>query len=358
MSIVWGTTITHQDLNLCEYYGLLIPARKALVADLHGPPRDLTSEEHGPIREQRSPRWRYLRRSTEPTLADNLASLNRSPKPLIERTVELHFDSAASLDGKIRDLRPSPHLLLECIAHVTPPKKKRKKGKKENAPFLISKRVRAESDSIWYKRGHLICDRRWLKPTQLEYWHGLSSMVALELNAGTQQRNPGKFRFEMTPEQANYGNWNVERFYVVGRGLRRHSKFSISHGSAGKGPGQDWYMALLMEGVRSRTGLEVMLPILHAEQQRGTNARKAAFLALASQSLTFSQMREFRLPDIEPSFWKLSTIALAYWRLRSADKTSDQAYRVLAKATGHKLDYVRRLVTAGNRLLRKDVDTR
>ena len=208
-----------------------------------------------------------------------------------------------------------------------------------------------------------IVDDLWLRPTDLAYWQVLSHISPARAAGGLcENTRPSvgldalladESAFRLSAKQAERGNHLITRFYAIGYGER--SSTNNDHGyravRLGIGPGQDWYLAALLERLRARFGAATAAELMMAAQPEKTNKKRAPYEALRERAEGFREREHFRLPPLCGRFYRYILLRLAHEN-RPAQVKADQSFKKLAKASGLKFWTIRKYVQRGGKLLR------
>jgi hypothetical protein len=351
MKYYWAIEIWDYELNIFEYFGWLLPVRKAIVDDLR-PPSSSYSSPKGQVEEEWQIKWCHLPADHRRESLRAGAPASSLPSP-IEHQFPPH--PATDLHSEIERSRLTPWLFLEPSATLTG----------------FGSRVEPQSEAKWCSPGALRREHRWFRPTDLAYWRCLSftrRAVGLleETERMTDRRRSRPIRGEARPEllegfnlnltraHAAEGNQGVERFYIVGRGDR--SEFSRPTGSVGRGYGQDWALAELLGRLRFRTDLQLQIGIAEASQATTASRREKVYRALAARARDLQRHEHLALPQVVPTFYRDAVICMAHQHFRR-NQAGLPAYETLRRETGLGENYVRKAVSAGRRLLGVDTNS-
>ncbi len=352
MKSFWSIELWDSDLNLLEYYGLIIPARKAYIRDLL-PPGTSTQTPEGKIAECSTEVWKYVPHTPERRTRHKIPGERASRVVSDFKSFEFTRHPSMGTDDLGPHVRPTPWLVLERSAWRHVP------------GDSLGTWVKPSGMSVFVNPGLLRARHRWSRPTDLCYWHWLSRVregmpVDPESNWFDRRtkkpksgpRSDMELNLGLDASSAMDGNRDIERFYLVGWVDTRSSTFNRSYAAVGNGPGQDWYLAALIRALTSRMDLGLQVRLLHAQQTAGKSARGAAYAAIAKRSNQLRKIPELGVPRIHLPFYRDVLASLAFSALKKRGLSGARRYAMIAKSTGTTPDYARRIVTKGGQLLR------
>jgi hypothetical protein len=347
MELFWSIKLQVADLNLLEYFGLLIPVRKAVVHDIQ-PLSIQYRTRKGPVTERTSVKWRHVLGRYREQHKRRGEEGEAFPQPM-----DLSFGQRhTNLDILIAEARPTPWLFVERIAHL---------DKAEHGlGYVHPPRQRPE----WITTGCLTTKGRLLRPSQIGYWRLLGNtnppiahVLEPEFKLGRAAKRPrlspataDALPFHLSPDDAMKGNSGVRRFYLVGSGARRVGRGRLSSGTVGFGFGQDTHLVQLMHRLHRRVELPQLLAIAAAGQRRG-GPKDRAFAQLAWRSKRLGGHEGLAVPELRQNFYRDLLIRVRYQALLCRGTPSEVVIDQLRRETGLRFEYVRRLIPATARLL-------
>lgn len=356
MAEIWGTDVSERELNVFEFYGLVIPVRKAIVDDLCPPtyndPTAKTTTSHSAKLQ-----WEYTevarsRTGREPARAD-LDTADTRPLDLTDP------------DERIRsNVRPTPVVVV-----------RRQSIKSPIDNIVGSRSTSCKSEKHWthavkppkpdlaFAAAHLLADGRWLRPTDLAYWQVLGHTPLAVASGGTDDNTrpsvgldallADESAFKLSAPNAERGNHLITRFYAIGYGERSSTDNDYGYRAVrlGIGPGQDWYLVALLERLRARFGAATTAELVIAEQTEKTNKKRVPYEALRDRAEEFREREHLHLPPLCGRFYRYILLRLAHEN-RPGQVKADQSFKELAKASGLASGTVKQYVQRGGKLLR------
>lgn len=360
MADIWGTDVSERNLNVLEFYGLLIPARKAIVDDLCPATYDV---------------------ATANTITSHSAKLQWEYREVVRSRAGREL---ARADPYTADTRPldltDPDERIGSNVRPTPVVVVRQESIKSPIDnFVGSRSISHRSKKHWpraveppepdlaFAAADLLADGRWLRPTDLAYWQVLGHISPAGAPGGLRDNTrpsvgleallANKSAFRLSAKQAERGNHLITRFYAIGYGER--SSTDSGHGylfgkQLGEGPGQDWYLAALLERLRARVGAAPALELVIAEQTEKTNRPRATYEALGDRASGFRESEHLHLPALRPLFHRDILLRLAHERWPDRGNAG-QSFERLHEASGLTFETVKRYVQRGGKLLRGEL---
>lgn len=344
MRLAWGMEVDPSDLNLLEYYGLVLPVRKALVNDLRFPRVERPVPGGTEVHEPRQ-YWAHTARQRLVQMDGSSVGPKLTYRPL--NTLE---DFA---DWSLRDTYPTPVLLNGYETSVQPTKTECKSG--WTATYSFGKIEPVKPTCVVR-----VCNLKagaWLRPLQPAYWGSLArplSPVAPTTRSLSVQAewikelypaaaNP----FTLDAEQAKYGNAGVTRFYVIGHRISKSARMDSLEGWS-DGCGQDWWIAAFLSRLRRRIDLGLSLQVEASMQKRTTNAKKAILTALGRRWETVRALEELSLPPFGQYFYRDTLLWLTH-RSRPESISPEESHRTLGGMAGLRPSSVKIYAAAGHR---------
>lgn len=359
MAEIWGTEVSERELNVFEFYGLLIPARKAIVDDLCPPARDVTSGKTTTFHSAKL-QWEYrevVRSSASRELAgDDPDAADTRPLDLTDpdeyigsnvRPTPVAVVRRESIESPIEDLVVSPS--TSC------------RSKKQ-----WPRAVKPPEPDLAYNTADLLAEGRWLRPTDLAYWQVLGHISPAGAPGGLRDNTrpsvgldallANKSAFRLSAKQAERGNHLTTRFYAIGFGEQSStdSGYGYLFGRLGIGLGQDWYLVALLEKLGARFGAATAADLVIAEQTEKTNTKRAPYEALRDRAEGFREREHLHLPPLNPLFHRDVLLRLAHERWPDRGKAG-QSFERLHEASGLTFKTVKRYVQRGGKLLRGEL---
>lgn len=335
MAAVWHLSIDRAMLNLMEYYGWLLPVRKAVSRALWP---TLTDYRPGHVEKTFNTGWFHVDR----------------PFPKLRPDVASRW----SLESPPRLTRFSPF------------ERSKKWGRVAVTPWFMIMPGRVEIDGAGKVKRHLPRDepspcfppgslrRRglWLKVTDKAYWDRLA--VRSDFLEG---RDPPPFHYDpsfrlpthtelnLTARQAARGNDDTDRFYLVGGADLAEG--SLAHGLAKRGRGQDWALRTFIDRLHAHVPTEVLFDLVRAKQTPRVNLPQAAFEKLRRTGLPNKWPSWWNLPPLHGSFYRDVLLFLSFRSARRRGISPDTLYGQLADRSGLTSQSVRRAISEGGRRL-------